>query len=43
MPDDARTRILGEMDPAMVASILKTPFADRILPPRSAANARAQP
>jgi flagellar motility protein MotE (MotC chaperone) len=43
MPDDARNRILGEMDPAMVASILKTPFADRILPPRSAANARTQP
>lgn len=43
MPDDARNRILGEMDPAVVASILKTPFADRILPARSAANARTQP
>lgn len=43
MPDDARNRILGEMDPAMVASILKTPFAERILPARSAPTTRAQP
>lgn len=43
MPDDARNRILGEMEPSLVAQILKTPFADRILPGRTAANARNQP
>jgi len=43
MPDDARNRILGELDPAMVAGILKTPFAERMLPGRGAASARPQP
>jgi hypothetical protein len=31
------------MDPAMVAGILKTPFAERMLPGRGAASARPQP
>lgn len=43
MPDDARTRILGEMEPGVVATILKTPFAERIMPGRSAASPRPQP
>lgn len=37
MPEDARVRILGEMDPALVAAVLKTPFADRLQPQRAAA------
>ena len=41
LPDDQRTRIFSEMDPALVRAVLKGPFAEELDAARQGRNGRA--